>query len=72
MEQVTKIRGLVAGVEHVRAETAATAIVETAQRLGCNLIVMSSHGRRGIVRLVLGSQTSEVLANSTVPVLVVR
>ena len=57
---------------HSPKERAASAIVETAQRLGCNLIVMSSHGRRGIVRMLLGSETSEVLANSSVPVLVVR
>jgi nucleotide-binding universal stress UspA family protein len=50
----------------------ATAIVETAQKLGCNLIVMASHGRRGISRVLLGSQTAEVLATTKVPVLVVR
>lgn len=50
----------------------ATAIVETAQKLDCNLIVMASHGRRGISRVLLGSQTSEVLATTKVPVLVVR
>jgi nucleotide-binding universal stress UspA family protein len=50
----------------------ATAILETAQRSGCDLIVMSSHGRRGIKRIVLGSQTAEVLASSTIPVLVVK
>jgi nucleotide-binding universal stress UspA family protein len=33
---------------------------------------MSSHGRRGAARLILGSQTSEVLAHTTLPVLVVR
>jgi nucleotide-binding universal stress UspA family protein len=50
----------------------AAAILEVAQSKGCGLIVISSHGRRGIGRLLLGSQTSEVLANSTIPVLVVR
>jgi len=34
--------------------------------------VMASHGRRGIRKVLLGSQTSEVLANTTIPVLVVR
>jgi len=64
--------GVPADTVHVPNKTAATAIVETAQRLGCNLIVMSSHGRRGIVRVLLGSQTTEVLGHSPVPVLVVR
>lgn len=64
--------GISADIVHVPNKTAAAAIVETAEALGCNLIVMSSHGRRGIVRAILGSQTTEVLAQSPVPVLVVR
>ncbi|MBB6013992.1 MULTISPECIES: universal stress protein [Aquamicrobium] len=50
----------------------AEAIVRTAKLKSCDLIVMSSHGRRGAARLILGSQTSEVLAHTTLPVLVVR
>ena len=50
----------------------AEAIVETAKERGCDLIVMASHGRRGLDQLFLGSQTIEVLTHSTVPVLVVR
>ncbi len=53
-------------------DSAAEAIVESAEKLGCDLIVMASHGRRGISRLLLGSQTSEVVSHSPVPVLVVR
>lgn len=49
----------------------AGAIVETADARGCDLIVMSSHGRRGLRRLILGSVTSEVLALASIPVLVV-
>jgi len=49
----------------------ATAIIETAKSRGCDLIVMASHGRRGLRKLFLGSQTSEVLADGSVPVLVV-
>ena len=47
-------------------------IVETANRNGCDLILMATHGRRGISRLLLGSETSKVLAHSRVPVLVCR
>lgn len=50
----------------------AEAIVEAAESLGCDLIVMASHGRRGVSRLLLGSQTAEVVSHSPVPVLVVR
>ena len=64
--------GIAASTIHVADALPATAIVETAQSAGCNLIVMASHGRRGLRRLLLGSQTAEVLAHSHTPVLVVR
>lgn len=47
-------------------------IIRTADRKKCDLICMASHGRRGISRLLLGSETSKVLAHSKIPVLVVR
>lgn len=47
-------------------------IVEAAARNGCDLILMATHGRRGISRLLLGSETSKVLAHSKVPVMVCR
>ena len=50
----------------------AEGIVETAKSRGCDLIVMASHGRRGLSKLILGSQASRVLALSPVPVLVCR
>lgn len=50
----------------------AEAIVRLADRLKCDLIVMSSHGRRGVRRFVLGSQTAEVVTHTTIPVLVIR
>jgi nucleotide-binding universal stress UspA family protein len=64
--------GVEATLLHVPEARPAEAIVETAKNEGCSLIVMSSHGRRGLGRLLLGSQTSEVLVHSPVPVLVVR
>lgn len=48
------------------------AICKTAKRLPCDLIVMASHGRRGLVGLILGSETQRVLAHTEVPVLVWR
>lgn len=72
VKAVSDKMGVACGIVHVPDTRPATAIVETADQLGCSLIVMSSHGRRGISRLLLGSQTSEVLATAKVPVLVVR
>ena len=50
----------------------AEAIIETAKDNACDLIVMGSHGRRGIARLLLGSQATKVVTLSSVPVLVCR
>ena len=63
--------GISAELLHVPNAHPATAIIETAKSRGCDLIVMASHGRRGLRKLLLGSQTSEVLVDGSVPVLVV-
>src|SRR5271167_2820265 len=63
--------GISAELLHVPDAHPATAIIGTAKSRGCDLIVMASHGRRGLRKLFLGSQTSEVLADGSVPVLVV-
>jgi len=52
--------------------SAAEAIIETANGKPCDLIVMSSHGRRGLVRVLLGSQAMRVLTLSSLPVLICR
>lgn len=64
--------GVAAETVHIPEAHPAEAIVETAGGRHCDLIVMASHGRRGLRRLLLGSQTSEVVTNSPVPILVVR
>lgn len=64
--------GVNAETLHVEEMWAAEAINRIAQDQGCDLVVMASHGRRGLGRLILGSQTVDVLTNSKVPVLVVR
>ncbi|GAB2881563.1 universal stress protein [Pseudoduganella ginsengisoli] len=48
------------------------AIVEAAETHGCDAIVMASHGRKGLNKLFLGSETQKVLAHTTLPVLVLR
>lgn len=63
--------GISAEFLHLKDVHPATAIVETAKSRGCDLIVMSTHGRRRLRKLFLGSQTSEVLVNGSTSVLVV-
>jgi len=57
---------------HVEHEHPYRAIIDTANQRGCDLIVMASHGRRGVSAIVLGSETVKVLTHSTIPVLVYR
>lgn len=57
---------------HVLDRYAADGIIDTAASCQSDLLVMTSHGRRGVSRVLLGSQTTEVLTRSKVPVLVIR
>jgi len=57
---------------HVVHDRPYQAIIDTAARNSCDLIVMASHGRGGVVGIVLGSETVKVLTHSAIPVLVFR
>lgn len=57
---------------YVMSDSPADAIVKAARRYKCDLIYMGSHGRSGLTKLLLGSQTSKVLALTRIPVLVHR
>jgi len=57
---------------HIANSAAADGILHAAKQEHADLIVMGSHGRRGLGRLLLGSQASEVLAHAELPVLVVK
>jgi nucleotide-binding universal stress UspA family protein len=57
---------------HVKDKYPPEAILETASKTACDLIVMASHGRRGLGRLLLGSVAVKVLTHSTLPVLICR
>ena len=57
---------------HVKDQYPAEGIIAAARDRECDLIVMGSRGRRGISRLLLGSQAHEVLTHCTVPALIVR
>jgi nucleotide-binding universal stress UspA family protein len=65
-------RGLKAKALTVKSDLVAEAVIASAKKNKCDLIVMASHGRRGLKRLLLGSETSNVLTHSSVPVLVLR
>jgi nucleotide-binding universal stress UspA family protein len=67
-----KKAGIDANILHVRDQAAAEGIVATAKNNNCDLIVVGTHGRRGINRMILGSQAIKVLHHSEIPVLVVR
>ena len=75
LEQV-KMAGEAAGiVVHAAQEVhdqPYRAIIDCALANGCDLIVIASHGRRGVSALLLGSETNKVLTHSTIPVLVYR
>jgi nucleotide-binding universal stress UspA family protein len=57
---------------HIEQEHPYDAIIKTAGSQGCDLIVMASHGRRGVSALVLGGETVKVLTHTKIPVLVYR
>jgi nucleotide-binding universal stress UspA family protein len=70
--EVAAAAGVSCETVHVEHEHPYQAIIDTANQRGCDLIVMASHGRRGVSAIVLGSETVKVLTHSTVPVLVYR
>jgi nucleotide-binding universal stress UspA family protein len=57
---------------HVNDSRPSEGILHAAREHGCDLIVMATHGRRGVNRVLLGSQTNEVVTHSEIPVLVLR
>jgi nucleotide-binding universal stress UspA family protein len=57
---------------HVRDRYPSDGIIEAAKENGCDLIVMASHGRRGLGRIILGSVANAVVTHSNVPVLICR
>lgn len=64
--------GLICETEHIVDRPPAEGILAACEQRGCDLIVMGSHGRHGLVQLILGSQASRVVTQSRVPVLICR
>jgi nucleotide-binding universal stress UspA family protein len=67
-----KAQGIHLGTIQVEDREPWRAIISVAKDKGVDLIVMASHGRRGVSALVLGSETQKLLTHSSVPVLVYR
>lgn len=72
VEKRANAKSVVVQFLSVTLDTPYLAIIDTAKRKKCDLIVMASHGRRGISAVLLGSETAKVLTHCTVPVLVCR
>jgi nucleotide-binding universal stress UspA family protein len=71
-KEIAKAQGVSCDVIHIADQHPAEGIIAAAKEKGCDLIVMASHGRRGVNRLLLGSQANEVVTHSKAPVLIVR
>jgi len=67
-----KSKNVVAKGITAKSDVISDAIIAAAKKQNADLIVMASHGRRGFKRLLLGSETQQVLTHSHVPVLVLR
>jgi len=59
-------------LQEIKSGRVAEMILSQARELGCDLVVMGTHGRRGLSRTLLGSDAEWVLRNSGLPVLLVR
>ena len=65
-------KGLIIQTSVVKSDDISEGLIKAATKYKADLIVMASHGRKGIKRVLLGSETQNVLTHSTVPVLVLR
>lgn len=72
VEKAAKAKGVETKLVTVKSDVVSDAIIAAAKKQNADLIVMASHGRKGIKRLLLGSETQQVLTHSHTPVLVLR
>lgn len=72
IETAAKAAGVTCDVASATLDQPYEAIVKVAEQRGCDLIVMASHGRKGVRAVLLGSETQKVLTHSPIPVLVCR
>jgi len=72
IEKAAKEAGVPCETAQEKSDQPYEAIIAAAQKGQCDLIIMASHGRRGVQGLLLGSETQKVLTHSKIPVLVYR
>lgn len=72
VEKTAKAKNVPTKVVTVKSDVISDAIIAAAKKHKADLVVMASHGRKGIKRLLLGSETQQVLTHSHIPVLVLR
>ena len=65
-------KGVIVETSVIKSDDISDGLVKAANKMKADLIVMASHGRKGVKRLLLGSETQNVLTHSEVPVLVLR
>jgi nucleotide-binding universal stress UspA family protein len=72
IEKEAKEAGVACDLVYEKNDYPYEAIIRVAEQKGCDLIMMASHGRRGVGALLIGSETQRVLTHSKIPVLVYR
>ena len=72
VKQAADAQGVKTKAVTARSDVVSDAIIAAAKKHKCDLVVMASHGRKGVKRLLLGSETQQVLTHSHVPLLVLR
>ena len=72
VQKTAQDKGVTTKAITLQGDVVSEAILAAAQQQQCDLIVMASHGRKGITRLLLGSETQHVLTYATVPVLILK
>ena len=72
VQKAAEAKGVKTKAVTVKSDVISDAIIAAAKKHKCDLIVMASHGRKGIKRVLLGSETQQVLTHTHIPVLVLR
>ncbi len=72
VKRLADLQGVKTRALTVKSDVVSDAIISAAKKNKCDLIVMASHGRKGVKRLLLGSETHQVLTHSHIPVLILR
>ena len=70
VKKIAQAAGISCDAHYMLSDFPAEAIVDAVERYGCDAVVMGSHGRKGLNKLLLGSETEKVLVSTKVPVVV--